>query len=175
MDQVTSLIAEKVGDFKVPGHDHRLHHILVVIVEGQAAGKQGVEDDSQGPDIDLLAAVLAAGQHLGRRIAGGAAEGVEQLPRLEFPAESKVGQLRVAALVQQDVLELEVPVDDPLAVDVAEPETDLPEQTPSLELSKAGLLDQIIKQLATGTEFSDQPDRMLGGDDLVELDDVGMV
>lgn len=110
--------------------------------------------------------VLATSQHLRSCITGRAAE---------FPAEAKIGQLWITAFVEQDILEFEVPMDDAFAVNIAETETDLAEYPARLGFGEAGLLDEIVEELSAGAELGDEPDGVLGGDDLVELDDVWVV
>lgn len=80
-------------------------------VEGRAAGEHLVQENTEGPPVDGEAVVLAA-QDLRGYVVGGAAErggGVALAHALL--AHAVVGQLDVALVVQEDVVELEVAVD----------------------------------------------------------------
>jgi len=64
-------------------------------------------------------------EHLRRNVLGRAAERVCPRAGLYDLREAKVRELRVAVLAQEDVLRLQIPVDDVLAMDVREGSPDL--------------------------------------------------
>lgn len=66
-------------------------------------------------------------------------------------------------------------MDDAFGVDIAHAQTELAEDLPGLMFRQAALLDEIVEKLATGAELGDQPDGLLGRDDLVHLYDAGVV
>lgn len=47
------------------GQDFRAGDVVIVVVERQLAAEQGVEDNSKTPNVDLLASILFALEHLG--------------------------------------------------------------------------------------------------------------
>ena len=87
----------------------------------RCAAKQAlVHDDASGPQIDLCV-VLPLQYHLWCHVEwsaldGGQHEGVEA----EVPGKPEVTELGPALGVQEDVLRLDVPVEDPVGVEVVE-------------------------------------------------------
>ena len=64
--------------------------------------------------------------YLGRDVVGRAAEGLGgEVPRNALLAHAEVGDLDVAVLVQQHVVQLQVPVDDVARVQEEQPDGDL--------------------------------------------------
>ena len=112
-EETDHALVEVIGD----GKHSRLYfpeqcsHVLVI--ERKGAAKEGVEDDSTGPDVHLLGVVLPGEDHLGRGVLRGAAVGPEQLVGAEEVAESEVSKDDViAGLVGEDVLQLDVAVNN---------------------------------------------------------------
>jgi len=64
------------------------------------------------PAVDLGSLVGAAAHNLRRGVQRRPAEGVQQRLPVEDVGEAEVGDLGAALLVQQDVLQLQVPVAD---------------------------------------------------------------
>jgi hypothetical protein len=122
-----------------------------------------------------LARVLLALEHFGARVARRAAEGLEQAALLPLAHETEVAELDAALAVEQDVFELEVAVDDALVVHVTDSQAELAKDAPALDLGQAALLDEVVKQLASGAELGDEPDVRLGREHLEQLADVRVV
>lgn len=174
-DKVLCLLREAVGDLKVALKDLLLHDSLVVVVKGQCSTEKCVENDTERPNVDLFACILFAGEHLWGGIAGGAAESVHKAVALKLAGEAKVAKLDVAALVEKDVFELEVAVNDALAVDISDGEAELTKDPARLWLGEGLVFDQVIVEFAAGTELADHPDVLLCCNDFVELHDIGMM
>ncbi len=113
------------------GEAHRLHQdelehgLVVVVVEGEAAGHHLVHDDADAPPVDG-APVVHVLQHLRGQVLRGAAEGLGGAAEVDvLLAQAEVGDLDVAVLVQEEVLQLEVAVDDAKLVQVVDGADDL--------------------------------------------------
>jgi len=89
-------------------------------------------------------------------------------------AETKVGDFKVAVLVEQEVLRLEVAVVDATAVAEIDGGDELLEVEARRLLSEAAAGD-LVKELAAAHELHGDVDLGLAGHDLVELHDVGVL
>lgn len=89
-----------------------------VRVERRAAHQEGVEHATQGPDV-RLEAVSAAGGHLRGDVVGRAAHGeVLFVGELQLSGQAKVCYFNVHVVGQQEVGQGQVPVQDPVRVQV---------------------------------------------------------
>lgn len=82
----------------------------VIIVEGQSADEQRVEDDPAGPDVGPPAVVLLPPDHLGTGVVRGAAARLQHGPRRLQRSHAKVRNLNVVLLVQEQVLWFQISV-----------------------------------------------------------------
>ncbi|KAK6935645.1 hypothetical protein RJ641_032675 [Dillenia turbinata] len=89
-------------------------------------------------------------------------------------AEPKVGNLEVAILVDEEVLGLEVAVEDAAGVAVGDSGDELLEVA-AAEVLREAALGNLGEELAALEEFHDEVDLGLRSEDLVKLDDVGVV
>ena len=156
---------------------------LVDALERALAGRHLVEDRSEGelvrPEVDgpaarLLRRHVSDGPHhragARRRRDVGALLGLV----LQELREAEVEDLDDAVLRDHDVLGLQVPVDDPGGVRLGEPVGDLAgdvEQAPRRQ--RPGLQD--FPQGLPLDELHRDEDRGVGGSDVVDRDDVGVI
>jgi hypothetical protein len=77
-------------------------------------------------------------------------------------------------LVEQDVFELEVAVDARLAVDIGDGADELGEDALDAVGVEGAVAEQVVVELVAGAVLEDQPDELLGDDDLVETGNVGV-
>ena len=88
------------------------------VLEGRFAAKELVGEDAKGPEVHLLIVRLLI-HHLWREVVERSTEGMPPVARrMHAPAE--ISQLELAINAEQQVLGLDVPVDDVLAVQVGE-------------------------------------------------------
>ncbi len=110
------------------------HHIkhLLQLVHLVVPGKEGLpqeqlgEDAAAGPDVHGRG-VGQPHQDLGTPVPQGDHHRGEEGVELVDPGQPEVGQLDVAIPGDQEVLRLQVPVDDPVAVEEVHPTQDLPD------------------------------------------------
>ena len=117
----------------------------VLVVEGEGAAQERVEDDAARPDVHLRPGVQLARDDLGGGVVGAAAAGAKKLPVQHHVGEAKVGDLDVEVLVEEEVLRLEVAVHHVVAVAVVHAGDDLLEEAtgvPLLELEDDGSNDK---------------------------------
>lgn len=79
-----------------------------MIVEGDLAADEDVENDAEGPDVDFRTGVRLGIQQLGRCEVEGATEGGEIRARRVEVGKAEVDDLGVARLRDEDVLDLEI-------------------------------------------------------------------
>lgn len=107
-----------------------------LVVEGQGAAEQGVENDAAAPDVDLGAGIHVARDHLRRRVVRAAARRPQELPVPRHVRESKVRDLHVLVRVQQQVLRLQIPVHHAVVVAVLHAGHDLLEEAARLRFGQ---------------------------------------
>lgn len=145
-------------------------------MEWKVASHEHEEDDTARPYVRLGAVVAAAREHLRRDVGGRAAEGVEKPIGVELIGdgrESEIGDLEIAALVDEEVLGLEVAVEDAPCVAEADGGDELLE-VPSRDVLLEAALGDAREELPAADVLHDEVDLGLGGHDLEEADDVGV-
>lgn len=98
-----------------------------------------------------------------------------QPPFLPFPRKPEVAELDPQLAIQQYILQLEIAMDDAMHMQPAYGQRQFAKQPPRLALQNAAPFHEIVKQLAAAAELRDEPYMGLCGDDLVEMDNVGVV
>mmetsp|Transcript_24636 Transcript_24636/g.69259 ORF Transcript_24636/g.69259 Transcript_24636/m.69259 type:complete len:490 (-) Transcript_24636:533-2002(-) len=143
-------------DLLLQGEPHQLAHLIVVLLwdrrrlrgddlddqggyvvglEGLLEGQELVEHHPQRPDV-RLAAVRQILADLWRQVRGRPYDRLGRLPGLQDLGDAEVAQLGRPGLHEEDVLALDVPVQDPLVVDVLQPEQAVPEHGHRLGLAE---------------------------------------
>ena len=109
-DQVLTLRGHSVSEPQLGGHD------LLVTLEGNVSTDHVIEEDAQAPDRGQLTIVSVVSDPLWRCVDSGAVKvSVHSIP--EMSSGTKVNQLQLQCLeVDQEVLVLDIPVNDSLAV-----------------------------------------------------------
>jgi hypothetical protein len=101
---------------------------LIGGAEGEDTDQHEIEDDSQGPNVRLCAIIGHSSDQFGTHVGGSAAVGGEE--GTGGGGEAEVYELDASALVDQDVLGLQVTMANPLRVAVSNALQDLPEVPP---------------------------------------------
>ncbi len=86
--------------------------------------------------------------------------------------EAEISDDDIAMAVEQQILELEVPMNDFLLVDVPDARDELREELAGILLPQVAVGEDVIKQLASGGVFEDDTDVLVGLDHIVQPDDV---
>ncbi len=125
-------------------------------VEGTPPGQHLVEQHAQRPPVHREGVVLPA-QDLRRDVVGGAAEGGGgvSLPDALL-AHAVVGQLDVALVVQEDVVQLEVSVDDAALVEEVECQADLGRVESGVLLRESALALHVEHEVPAAHELDDE-------------------
>lgn len=175
LNQITALGAHKRRDGHVGPSDPPLRHDGGIL-EGGLANEELVREDAEAPQVDLLVVRVVGGaglDHLRGQVVEGAAHGLAAaVGGVHAPPE--VGQLDLAVDADEDVLGLDVPVDDVLAVQVAQRARHLRDVLRGLPLGEAVLAAQVLVELALAGELDDQEHALAVVEVAVQLQDVGV-
>ena len=130
------------GKAKSSIHDHMLESGFVVIIKGKLPCHHGKEGDPSTPDIRGCSNFLGTLENFGSAVEEGPSAGLELaallLACLQVIAKAKVAELDLPS-VEEDVIELDIPVGEPIAVEVVEDINQLPEDGLGLHLGEETL------------------------------------
>jgi len=151
----------------------QLRHAL--IVEGHLTTHQHIEDDAKAPDIDLGPRVLLGLQQLGGGKVQAATECLEQALRREEVAQTKINDLDITRLTDQDILDLQVSVDDAVAVAVVQGTRNLAGELAGLLLLQSTVRDDIVEHLSSIYILEQHVPVVVGSNDISHATDIRMV
>lgn len=89
--------------------------------EWERSSEHDIEEDAKGPHVDRLAIVFVLAYDFWTHVAWGSAENLQALVVSNDHAETEVYQLdHACALLDQDVIKLDVAMDDVVRVEIAD-------------------------------------------------------
>ena len=154
-----------------------LHDILVgLTVEGRHSGEEDVDDDTAGPDITLL--VIALVKNLGGDVVGSSELLVKVTVGIVDKGGSEIDNLNLIellVLLEKNVLGLQVTMDDVGLVAVVDAGEDLLHENSGISLAEFAALENFVEELATLADFGNKVVTLLIFEELVHLDDVGVI
>ena len=115
-----------------------------------------MSDHTQGEVVDLYAVILSAHHfwcHVARR-----SRGVMSVVWCPNSRDTHVGDPNIAIALQEQVLRLDVPVNNPVVVHVLEADQDASNEKLSLLLIEALLSVMMVSEIASCHKISDQVD-----------------
>lgn len=146
------------------------------ILKRRLADQKLVRQHPEAPQVHLLIVpiVLAAGpDHLGRQVIERAAQRLAPVIR-RVHAPPEIGNLDLPVDAHEDILGLDIPMDNVLAVEVAQRRSHLRNVLRGLPLGEPVLAAQVLVQLALAGELEDQKDALAVVEVAVQLEDVGV-
>lgn len=147
-----------------------------MVVEGDFAAHQNIDDDSEAPYVHLGAGVRLCLQQLGGGEIQAAAEGLETVTAgAEEVAQTKVDNLDVVVLADQYVLDLQVSVHDAVPMAVVDGARDLTGEASGVLLLELAMRDDVIKHLTTVHILEEHIPVPSRPDVVAESTDVGVV
>jgi hypothetical protein len=129
----------------------QLWHAL--IVKRHFTTHQDVKNNTKTPNIHFWSCVLLGLQEFWGSKVKASAKRLELASRREQIAEAKIDDFDVASLADEDVLNLEVTVDNAIAVTVVQRTGNLSGKFAGLLLLETAVRDDVVKHLATVDEF----------------------
>ena len=154
-----------------------LHDVLVRLsVEGRHTRKQDIRDDTAGPDIALFVVVLV------EDFGGDVVRGAELLVKVSVGVVDERGAeindldlIELLVLLEQNVLGLQIAMDDVCLMTVVDAGEDLFHKDGAVTFAEFAALEDLIEELTTLADFSDQIVALLVFEELVHFDDVRVV
>lgn len=174
LQHVFSLGSDEVGTRLGPLEYLFLEGCRVWVLEGQLAADHSEHYHSSGPDIHVFSLVLLPSNHLGGRLAGTATSGLQRLSRPVGVRQPEVNDFDVVALIEQEILGLQIAMDDVQFVDVLNPLQYLLLKLGGFLLLDPLISDNLVEQLASTGKLHDQLQLLGRLDDFLELDYVGV-
>lgn len=148
MDEVGGVGGDVVGDGVLGLVDLLQDNGNIFVLKWHLARQQSVENDAEGPNIDLGAAVAFIGQNLGSGVSWRADKGAHESVLKKHVGEAKVGDFDGVALGQKQVFQLEIAVHNAIAVAVGQRLEDLPYKAACFGFGQAPPRDEVFKELA---------------------------
>lgn len=168
---------ELPGTDGIPVKDGVQHLDRGETLEGRLPHEALVQDRPDRVDVGRLADRLRVAARLLRAHVGGGSDDLPDARQTRvggaIAGEAEVHHVRRAALVQEDVAGLQITVDEPRAVRVADGARDLPQHAHGAARRDAPRAD-LVRQRAALDEVHREEDGAVHLADLVHRDDVGM-
>ena len=150
-DDVTSGVRDTHTVWEIVGvhTDSLVGSLHIRCLEGRLTNNKRVNDDSDRPDVDLVGVTLLALEHLGSDVVGSTANGTLPLSiELKLGGETKITDLDLHLVVEEQITELQISVNDAMTVQILDSGTDLVNVALNLELVKAlSATEQLIQRL----------------------------
>ena len=113
--------------------------------EGRLSNDQGVNDNTERPDIDFIRVTLLALEDFGSNIVGGSANSSLALSvKLQFCGKTEITNFDLHFIVKEEISEFEISVNDTMAVQVLDSSADLVD---------VALHFQLVETLTTSEEL----------------------
>lgn len=153
-DQVPSGLRQVGREGNLLGEDGLVEFGEVGALVGNGSADHGVEEDPEGPDVDAEATVSLISNNLRGQVGGGSALLLDELSLLHDPGDAEVAYLDSIFAVEEDVVELDVPVEHRPAVAVAQAEDYLLQQASSVLFGQLLVLLHVLKQVTATSILS---------------------
>ena len=95
-------------------------------LKGWFSNDESVDDDTEGPDVNLVGVTALAFKHFWRDIVGSTANRAFFLAiEVEFGGETEIAQLDLHLVVEEEIAEFEIAMDDAMRVQILQRVNDL--------------------------------------------------
>lgn len=131
----------------------QLRHALVI--KGNLAADQDVQHNAKAPHVNLWANVCLGLEQFGCGKVERAAKGFEKTLRRKGVAETKVNNLDITSLTDEDVFDFQITMNDAISVAIVKGACNLATEFASLLLLEAAMGDDVVKHLATVDIFEE--------------------
>lgn len=147
VDEVFVFVGQARLESDLAPHDFVADFARMHTREGGAAMDELVEKDAQRPNVQSVIVVLVL-DHFRSHILEGAAEGVPLLHVIRLDAPAEIADLDDVALLDQNVLRLDVSVDQALLVQIVNAGADLDEEVKSRVLAQILFLSDQVEEIS---------------------------
>lgn len=139
-----------------------------LVVKWNLSTDEDIQDDAKAPHVDLGTGVGSGLQQLGRSKVETSAKRLEMAAWGKEVAQTKVDDLDVAGLADEDVLNFEISVDDAVTVAVIQGTGNLTTKLPGLFLLELSVGDDVVKHLAAVDIFEQHVPVIVGSNDIAQ-------
>ena len=167
------------------GHVRRNHNVRLLDLNKQLClirfspretpSHHRVQNDTKRPDIGLFPVVFRVVDDLGRRVERTPTRREQQTLWTRCVAESKISELRIHVLIEQNVFRLQIPVRDVPRVDKLQGLAHLLEDAMSLSFIETACLDNALEELAVRAVLHDHVNVLLGENEGFDVHNVWMM
>lgn len=145
-------------------------------LEWWASDDEGIEDDTDGPDVHLVAvSVSCVKQHFRGNVIGCPADGLFPLSWIfDEGSQAKVSNFDIHLGVQEEITKLQVSVDDLMGVHVVAATDELDHEVASFRFSEAFAATEHVHKRAIMAQLEGQVDVVAVLETIEEGDDIGV-
>lgn len=145
-----------------------------LVIEGYLSTNKDVQHNAKTPHVDFGTGICLGLQQFGGGEIQTSAEGLEMAARGEKIAETKVDDLDVAGLADQNVLDLQVSMDNAVPVAVIQGTSNLTTELPGLLFLELAVRDDVVEHLSAIDIFEQHVPVVVCTDNIAEAANVGM-
>ncbi len=146
-----------------------------LIVEWDLATNEDVEDDAEAPHVYFRASVGPGLQELRGGKIQAAAKGLEVPAWRKQVAQTKVDNLDVAILADEDVFDFKIAVDNAVAVAVVEGAGNLAAELARLLFLELAMGDDVVEHLTAVDKLEEHVPVIVCADNIAQAADMGMI
>ena len=178
LDNISSIVRNLhvVREIVVVHPDSLVSGLHIVSLEWRLADDERVNDDSEGPNIDLVRVTLLAFEDLRSNVVWSTTDGSFALSvELEFSGETEITNLHLHLVVQEQVTQLKISVDDSMRVQVFDGIANLNHITLHLQLMQPLSPSEEFIKRSTTAHLKDNVHIFSIFEEVLEADDVVVV
>lgn len=99
--------------------DSSVGGLNVISFEGRLSDNEGVDDDSERPDVDFVRVTLLSFQYFRSDIVRGTTDSSLPLTiKFKFGSKTKISEFDLHLVIKEQVSEFEISMDDPVGVEI---------------------------------------------------------
>lgn len=146
-----------------------------LVIKRHFAADQHIENDTKAPNIDFRPRVCPCLKELGGGEVQATTKGFEVTTRGKKIAEAEIDDFDIPGLTDEYILNLEISVDNTVAMAVIEGAGNLATEFAGLFLLQFAVGYDVIEHLAAVDVFAEHVPVVVGADDISHAADVGVV
>ena len=147
----SAIVSEQAASFEDGlTADFRKKNVYILVFERKPSTQHHIEDDPDTPDVNLRPRIDTTSDDFWGSIVWAAATRGQEITVRDFVGQSKIGNLDIEIIVEENVFRLEITMDDFKPVRILDAGDDLLEKLASACFGHLAMLYDVVEQLATG-------------------------